>query len=418
MAPVPLEPPRDARHVESSKRAFASRLRLSLAPVRRLSVGAVVLVLALSLGGAGAATGPSRDLRIARTMPGIVTVAWTPPVGAVLYRLYRSDRLLATAGAGASRARFRVFVGSQRLRVVAVTARGARTPLRLRILGASAAGDAAANLAQVWVDRDGGSCSRSPQPTPYDDGQACRSLGDAHAAARPGDLVRVTAGSYGSQRLGLDKGSPAVVFAPALGTTPEFDVVTVDAGAGWIELRDLKMDSFEAGPTVTPPGGQPPAPAHDLTFRDIDSNVFLVNQAVRTSIIGGDFGPAHHRKPTIAVSNPWDAYAPTNILVEGAFFHDITMDPGGEHVECILVYSGDRVTIRNNRFRNCGGTGDVAVLYLRYPGYRPRLQNVTVTGNRFGADGDAYYNLQADTCIPGLVVRDNVAPKGNYWNVC
>jgi hypothetical protein len=98
------------------------------------------------------------------------------------------------------------------------------------------------------------------------------------------------------------------------------------------------------------------------------------------------------------------------------------MDEGGEHVECILVYAGDRVAIRGNTFSHCEGTGDVAVMYLRVPGYKPSLSNVSVVGNTFSSDGNAgvdptaaYFNVQADRCIPGLQIQDNVAPKGIYY---
>jgi hypothetical protein len=271
----------------------------------------------------------------------------------------------------------------------------------------------------VWVDGTGGTCQRASSPGAYVDAAACGSLAAAHAAAQPGDVVRVKAGSYGNQTLTLDKGSPAITFKPADGETANFGTVTFQPGAGWATLERLTMDTFWVGPADSG------APAHDLVFRDIDANVFYVNLAARVSILGGDFGPAHHRKPTIAVYNPWDGYAPTDILVQGARFHDVTMDPGGEHVECLLIYAGDRVTVRGNTFSNCEGTGDVGVLFLRGQGTVPRLANVTVTGNTFSSEGNpqvdptaAWFNVQVDTCIPGISIQNNTAPKGIYWISC
>ena len=382
---------------------------------RRWSRPTLAIALAgtiLCVGGANA--GGKGPLTLHRLTPGIVTIGWDSEPRAQVYRLYRSGRLVSTAGPRARKARFHADKGRQVFRVEAVTRAGRRIGLRLRLLESPSD----PSLGNVWVDADGGSCKWHATSSPYDTSEACETLAAAHRVAHAGNVVRVMGGVYDDERLTLDKGSPRIVFAPGPGGAPQLRTVTVESGSGWIELRKLRMDSFQVGPTGSGPGEHPPPPAHDLIFRDIDANVFIVNHAHRVAILGGDFGPAHHRKPTIAVSNPWDRYAPTDILVEGAFFHDVTMDPGGEHVECILVYAGERVAIRGNRFRNCGGTGDVAVLFLRLPGARPRLTDISVIGNRFGHDGSAYYNVQADTCIPGLVLRDNVLPKGSYLIPC
>ena len=283
---------------------------------------------------------------------------------------------------------------------------------------------AAPGGANLWVDANGGTCQRAAALVGYADAGACGSLTAAHAAAAPGDTVRLKGGSYGDVTLTADKGSPAVTVKSADGETVTLGTVTVAAGAGWITLDGLRMDSYILGPTITGAGASPPA-AHDLALLNIDANTFLVNRAERVKIGGGDYGPAHHRKPTIAVSNPWDSYAPTDVVVENARFHDITMDPGGEHVECILVYAGERVSIRGNSFQNCEGTGDVAVLFLRGTGYRPHLANIAVEGNSFSSEGDpqvdstaAWFNVQADPCVPGLRVASNTAPKGIYYTTC
>ena len=269
------------------------------------------------------------------------------------------------------------------------------------------------------MDASGGSCQRSSTASAYVDASACGNLAAAHGAASAGDTVRVKAGSYGNQDFTVDKGSPAVRFLPAENESVSFGVITFRPGSGWITLERFSMDSYHVGPADS--GAAP----HDLVFRDIDANVFYVNLAVRVSILGGDYGPAHHRKPTIAVYNPWGTSPPTDILVEGARFHDVTMDAGGSHVECLLVYAGERVTIRGNTFSNCEGTGDVAVLFLRYPGYRPPLANVVVENNSFSSGGNpsidptaAFYNVQADTCIPGIRIQNNSAPKGIYLINC
>jgi hypothetical protein len=275
----------------------------------------------------------------------------------------------------------------------------------------------------LWVDGNGGSCQRAASPSVYSDAAACGGLAAAHAAAQPGDIVRIKGGGYGDQTFTLDKGSPAITFRPADGESPTFNMVRFNTGSGWVTLQGLRMDRYVVGETGTGPGQTPPPAAHDLAFVDIDAAIFSINRADRVNISGGDYGPAFERKPNIAVSNPWDSYAPTDVTVQGARFHDITMSPGGEHVECILIYAAERVSLRNNTFSNCGGTGDLGLMFLRVDGYRPHLANVVVENNTFSSepwakDGDASYNAQIDRCIPGLTVQNNVTPKGIYWINC
>ena len=67
---------------------------------------------------------------------------------------------------------------------------------------ASASPTAGANL---WVDTNGGSCSRSAKGGNYTDPQACGSFQAAYGAARCGDVVGVRPGSYSSQTISSRK---------------------------------------------------------------------------------------------------------------------------------------------------------------------------------------------------------------------
>ena len=64
------------------------------------------------------------------------------------------------------------------------------------------------------------------------------------AAAQPGDVVRVKAGSYGNQTLTLDKGLARDPFKPADGETASFATGDVPAWCGVGDAQRLTMDTF------------------------------------------------------------------------------------------------------------------------------------------------------------------------------
>ena len=53
--------------------------------------------------------------------------------------------------------------------------------------------------AHLWVDTNGGTCTRSSSPATYTDASACSSFANAVSAATTGDTIRIKAGTYGLQ---------------------------------------------------------------------------------------------------------------------------------------------------------------------------------------------------------------------------
>ena len=94
--------------------------------------------------------------------------------------------------------------------------------------------------ANLWVDPNGGSCTRSATPTGYADLGACRSLDAAYQAAAAGDTVLIRGGTYPDQDVGDKRGLPLgttpVVFHPAPG-----EEVVIDDGMD-ILAHDFILD--------------------------------------------------------------------------------------------------------------------------------------------------------------------------------
>jgi len=240
----------------------------------------------------------------------------------------------------------------------------------------------------------------------------CRTLARAYRLARPGEVVELAAGRYGEQSIQPRRKSGRgghVVFRPAAGARAEVERLTIDAGVQGIELQGLHFpDGWEVGPADDGP------PAGDIVFRRTTGTTFSIMNAKAVSIVGGSYGPSVDDHPQVKVYNPENTYLPTDILISGVRFHDFTRSADDVHTECLQVYAGLRVTIDNNRFSNCDGTGAVQLTTLG----ATSLRQVLVENNWFDDSGDAHFAVQASLNVEDLVFRYNSALKPLIFTEC
>lgn len=78
-------------------------------------------------------------------------------------------------------------------------------------------GPSTSSYANLWVDTNGGTCTRQATLQQYVDAAACASFSAAYAAASGGDIIRVKAGTYASQSAGGSK-TPAPQIIAETGT--------------------------------------------------------------------------------------------------------------------------------------------------------------------------------------------------------
>lgn len=76
--------------------------------------------------------------------------------------------------------------------------------------------------ANLWVDTNGGSCTRQSTPGDYIDAQACSSLNVAYQAASTNDLILIKGGTYGDQTI-ASRALGTVTMRPAATETAIFD---------------------------------------------------------------------------------------------------------------------------------------------------------------------------------------------------
>lgn len=197
----------------------------------------------------------------------------------------------------------------------------------------------------------------------------CLTFDRAYRAVRPGGTVEIAAGSYPLQRLRADPskaGSTArVVFRPAPGasvTIAEFIAGDTRTGSGpqAFELRDLAVSRELELSRGT----------ENVVLRNIDGGTFNLTATRNIEILGGDWGPGVDTLNHIKSCSDPGCFAAEDIVIDGALFHDYTISNPDKHLECLMLWPGRRVTIRNSVFRNCTDF-DVFVK----PGYELTFEN-------------------------------------------
>jgi hypothetical protein len=221
----------------------------------------------------------------------------------------------------------------------------------------------------------------------------CASLGHAYDVARAGQVVEVASGAYGQQKIGSDpaKGADTVLFRPARGASVHLGGLEV--AAQHVEVRDMTVGSS----TTTF------ATAADVVLRNLTINggIFILSSQ-RVSVVGGSVGPGVDYHPQIAAADG-NATPPRDILIDGVLFHDWTRSRSDVHTECLQIGAGDRITVRNSRFRNC----DVMDLHVTNFGIAPLTSNLTIENNFFSSSNDGgFYSIEANA-FENLLIRYN-----------
>jgi hypothetical protein len=275
----------------------------------------------------------------------------------------------------------------------------------------------ASNVANVWVDTDGGSCRRWKKLVPYSDAAACSGPARAHAVAAPGDVVRLKGGSYGAVTLIADKGIPSIVFVAAVGETPRLTILTMANGSGHVAFKRLRIDSTYLGECSESEAacGGPDNRVRRVTFAKVDMKSFDFNFVDGVTLLGGDVGPGNaeegYEHPLIASgSSAVATWAPKNIVIDGAYFHDFTAEES--HTECLLVWAADHVTVRDSVFRNCYSTGSMYITELNEPGYGSYCRGVLVENNWFLGHDDGSYDLVHFESDCEMTIRYNSFSRG------
>jgi hypothetical protein len=275
---------------------------------------------------------------------------------------------------------------------------------------------AAGSTANLWVDTNGGSCTRQSTAGNYVDAQACGSFDAAYHAANPGDLVLVQSGNYGDQSLSADgtkaAGGARVVIAPATGATvvvgskPLSTTIQTSEGLDVEGANAITFQDFIVRGDVTANAG-----ANNITYQNITTNngVFGIYGGLNISFIGGGYGNVSRYNGRFYESA--NGVHNQNIVVDGITVHDITSDDlNCCHVTGLLVADADGIVIKNSKFYNNYVFDLELGVFLDQV-----LNNVTVENNTFGSgtNGVPFSSSLAEntntTSWNNLNVRNNTA---------
>ena len=250
--------------------------------------------------------------------------------------------------------------------------------------------------ANLWVDPNGGTCTRSVSLATYVDASACPSFQAAYQAASLGDRVLVKAGSYGLQVIqrGTAKSGTAGhcnIWRPdastaTSGTTDQCITIqpaageTVTTGEIWTNATFLRFDGINAVGSLTVVGrsGTRNGPSdtcnsaygHDIIVQNsvfdgrfvyANGGVFSLIGAVNTSIANSSAGNAIGSATVGQVNHIRDCTGTTtsqyssNVMLDDVTIHDVVLPTTSTgHAECLHAdFPHDHTTIINSRFEDC-----------------------------------------------------------------
>lgn len=226
------------------------------------------------------------------------------------------------------------------------------------------------NMANIWVDTNGGSCSRNDTISSYVDAQACGSLSAAWSLAHSGDVIRMQPGSYGAQTLSGNKTSetkvigsgPSSTILQSLGINGDYATVqdaAINTGpsthaSGWSTgASHVKLDNvpvYGAFSSVWITGSY-------VTWQNSEFGSASATPGVRDFCTGGDSEPLNITQGANNVT--------INKMTFWPFNHTAIAECG--HLETIRI-DGDGgavhdITISNNIFKpnNPAGSGHVFI---------------------------------------------------------
>lgn len=274
---------------------------------------------------------------------------------------------------------------------------------------------AAGTTANLWVDTNGGSCTRQSTPGAYNDAQACGSLAAAYNAATGGDTVMVKTGTYGQQgSIGGSK-TPVVTFKGE-------DVVSVNCGStqnySCFELgSNVVVDNIDVSGAHGPLVG---------VYNNTTSSTYQNSKITPTAV--GDCGD----KSPLLIDGDTDGQTITGITFKNVTITSYRANRAGQgsctsdayHAEMVRIdHDVNGVTFNGMHFGDCSpdGTHDgcnTAVIEITVP--NPTLakpRNIVVENSLFTSGQTYFINMDSAFGSPctGFVFAYNTFLSGQEF---
>ena len=381
------------------------------------------------------------QLTVGASSQASITVNWTAStdnIGVAGYGMYVNGLV----SAGSSTSTGYTFGGlscgtSYTLAVDAFDAAGNRSG-KASITGSTSA-CLSGSVANLWVDGNGGSCTRQASSSGYVDAQACGSFQAAYAGAQCGDTVGVQAGTYAAQSISSASkacsSSTQVLFTSVPGGSCSSNTA-VSMPSFTISVAYVKLECLSANPSgdtscvnVNGNSGQ----HSSIIWNTIDHVAmhcgFFDSDHLR--ITNSTFGPDNTCQT--GMEDLIDFRANTDNLNDVVFDHDtfetVTAPPDfqcgvGKHVDSMQGYGMSNFTLSNSSFYGCPGQ---CIIFRPYAGGIPGP--FTFKNNFFnqaqdpGQAIDIGSDMQSDgdQCTGPILIENNTfengaAVHGGCWN--
>ena len=233
-------------------------------------------------------------------------------------------------------------------------------------------------VANLWVDMDGGRCTRAVSPVAYSDGAACQSLSAAYSAAQAtssGDTVRIKAGTYSAQT--IPSGTKTLSFIGESKANVKFPSLTVQGS-------NVTVDSFSANTSASVRSLVIEGTAVTVANFNALNGAGIGGGAANVTLSHGNIGPSNSCNfagedgiQAYGAGSIWGAAPVNGLHIDGVTIHDLTgTDQCGEHVDGIQGAGGINWTIKNSHFYNT----DTSAILVK----DGTVQNITIQNNEFG----------------------------------
>ncbi len=290
-----------------------------------------------------------------------------------------------------------------------------KTLFAISLLICFAALPSLAQNANLWVDTNGGTCTRLSTPGAYVDAQACSSMAAAFTAASAGDVVIVKNGTYASQS--VSGSAKAVTFNAETAGSVLVGGLSVSAGGVTVHGIIASGTGYSRGNlSVSNPTSNSSSPIVIDGFRA--RNVDIENAAYVT-ISNGEFGNYDTSQCPTECDGTYLGGA-DHITFKNNIFHDIYDHTGGsvdiarhnDMVSFLYTLGGSNIVWDGNTFYN-GPDGGSNIMSSG------PLSNWTVQNNYFGGiapgTSQSYGNnitYGQGTCTGFFYYRNNVIASG------
>lgn len=257
--------------------------------------------------------------------------------------------------------------------------------------------------ANLWIDANGGTCTRQASAGAYVDAAACGGIVTALAASTGGDTVRIRPGSYSAAVITTTEKATAVTFAGSgIDTTTISNIETQDGTGGYV-FTDMTLGGYYNRQHT-----------NNVTYRNvkINSRFFIRGSSnitwdhVEATIPGSTTVPDSNFISSNYASS--GAQGSSNITIKDSYIHHYRRATGtSDHVDCIAADDIDGFTVQRTRFEDCEA---FSIIFGRDNGTGRGARNVLLENNIFNMhsnNSSGFYNVCFTKVESNVVVRYN-----------